>query len=102
MKAHRARKPRRVAPFPAPVSTVAAPALAPPLPRPNPWPQREPLTIEVRSASGTVHTLDPRRWADYGLDRIPVSGEPFRLTVRGVCRQFVRWCKSPHRWWVAP
>jgi len=87
-----ARKPKRSAtiPFPRPVpvsSIPPAPLPDPPSPfrRPHEWPTESVLVRNERSLEERV--LDPTRWPRYGLELIPVSTEPFRLTVRGVLRK---------------
>ena len=102
MKEAKSRPRKRRAPdpikFPRP---VVAPA-----PEPEPQngvkPLMRPATIEsliVRRDTGDAHgeerKLDHRHFPSYGLEAIPVNGQPHRVTLRGAWETLLRHLRMP-------
>ena len=55
--------------------------------------------IVLRTPTREEKWIDPREWAPSGLERIPLSDVPFRVTVRGVIAKLARVIRTEWRRW---
>jgi hypothetical protein len=82
------------------------PVVAPPAPGPEPTNGTKPITrpsvvdhLILRRDTGDAHgeerRVDHRHFPEYGLEKIPVNGEPHRVTLRGAWATFLRHLRFP-------